>query len=74
MATPGRLNELLSKKKTELTRCAFLALDEARRRYNRDTTEMQPRDSRETAEVQGDTGRSLHASACGQADQMLDRG
>ncbi|EOD31868.1 hypothetical protein EMIHUDRAFT_456181 [Emiliania huxleyi CCMP1516] len=31
VATPGRLNELLSKKKTELTRCALLALDEADR-------------------------------------------
>ncbi|EOD26199.1 hypothetical protein EMIHUDRAFT_418728 [Emiliania huxleyi CCMP1516] len=43
VATPGRLNELLSKKKTELTRCALLALDEARRRYSREAAEIQPR-------------------------------
>ena len=31
VATPGRLNEFLEKKKTELSHCVYLAIDEADR-------------------------------------------
>lgn len=31
VATPGRLNDFLDKKKTELSRCVYLAVDEADR-------------------------------------------